>query len=152
MDCGRSVASRHHAFRPRGDPRPVGRHRRLESNHNRAVSFVSTTLAPKSPVVRELNALRFQASCCLPEKKGPAIGSRAVCFCRGDHRSASQCEWQPSFAGERGPPKIRGTSTLHKPHAAHAKSAWGSLVPPESESTYVVRCGLFWSNRTNSGD
>ncbi len=30
----------------------------------------------------------------------------------------------PASRGENGPPKIRGTSTLYKPHAAHTKSAW----------------------------
>ena len=41
----------------------------------------------------------------------------------GQHRSYGEAR-RPSFARGNGPPKIRGTSTLYKPHAAHAKNAW----------------------------
>jgi len=49
-------------------------------------------VAPKSPVVRELNALRLQASCFLREKKGPGNRKQgSMLFAAvtiGQHRSA----------------------------------------------------------------
>jgi hypothetical protein len=66
-------------------------------------------VAPKSPVVRELNALRLQASCFLPEKKGPGNRKQSsMLLAAVTIRPASQCvkaygeERQPSFAGEEG--------------------------------------------------